>query len=856
MDSPSKSQTSSSDALSGPGHLDTAVSDRAKFPRPQISAVGENPDSLGELAQAKIRFGMNVAFILLGLIAYRHDPSIGLAWVWATFSVCVLSALSLYVWARMLGHTLRDPRWRVGQRVASIITDNLAVTWLLFFGGQALAGTYGVYMWITIGYGMRFGLSYLYGNLVASVVGYTLVTQLSPFWKANPSLSIGLGIALVVVPVYAAFLIERLRAAVADARLAYAAKSDFVANMSHELRTPLHGIISVVDLMGRTETSIQQKEMIRIISVSSNTLLDLINRILAISKFEDGTFAIQREQMNLHGVINDTLTILWPQARAKGLVLDFFIDSTVEPNVIGSPRQLQEVLINLIGNAVKFTDEGVVRLNVNSRHAAGDRVGVHFEIVDTGPGLAKEHLEKIFNPFYQADDSVTRKHSGTGLGTAIARELVRLMNGRISVESELGIGTTFHIDISFERQSMVPNFAKLYPVDVAILAGRDAIAILEKELSVFGVKSIGIAAECLQKAAPLPSPPCAIMVDLNADLDITAEQVRETLCRNAQKILIPVCAIGQGSARQRAIDLGYNSFLTFTEPSQGIERLLSMATTLRRDYVSPIVVSESDHKIRVLVAEDNLTNQTIARLALSEGGFDCTIVADGEEALHELTEGSYEIALIDMHMPVMDGMEVARLYNFSVTDPAQRIPLIMVTADSRPEAAADAELAGITRFLTKPLKPSAMIKAINNVLKEKGDQVLSPSKFRASDTSIAPSNTETALLDEETVFELLSYMEDEDRRQFFAEFAEDARSYVGSLDHTKSARELDKIRNAMHALCGAARTVGAIKLAAYARRIEFVPSSDIANSHVKMQSELSMLVAESERALRKVAGID
>lgn len=818
-----------------------------------VSDIDPNSHSLGELAQAKVRFGINILFILSGLLAYRHDPSIGLAWVWTTFSVCLVSALSLYLWARLLGKTLRDPRWRIGQRIASIIVDNLAVTWLLFFGGQALAGAYGVYLWITIGYGMRFGLLYLYGNLAASILGYLLVTQFSPFWKSNPSLSIGLGIALLVVPLYAAYLIKRLRTAVADAREAYAAKSDFVAKMSHELRTPLHGIISVADLLGRTQATPQQKEMIRIVSVSSNTLLDLINRILDISKFEDGTFAIQREPMNLHTVINDTLTIIWPQARSKGLRLEFYIDPAIPPDVVGSPRQLQEVLINLCGNAVKFTDEGSVLLKVESAPAASDKVGVHFEIVDTGPGLTKDQLEKIFSPFYQADTGVTRKHGGTGLGTAIARELVRLMGGRISVASEPGQGAVFSIELGFDRLAHPVESPRPAAIDVAVLAGDADFNLLERQLPMLGAVVTRISLNDPGKFRLL-SPPALIVADVEQWTG-TASELRHLLSRQTDEVLVPVCGFGPDASRAYAVQRGFNSFVALPDAVSRFKEVLGIAHALRKDYATQAVVNDSPGRVRVLVAEDNLTNQTIARMALTEGGFDCTIVADGEEALIELTEGEYAVALLDMHMPVMDGMEVARLYNFSEIDPQRRIPLIMVTADSRPEIVADAELAGVTRFLTKPLKPSAMIEAINNVLSEHGVRAVVEPMYRPEPVAADATDVVPELIDESIVQELLGYMEGEDRAVFFSEFSEDARSYIRSLEHTATEPELEKVRNDMHALCGAARTVGALKLAAYARRIEYMPGREIANSDARIRTELSALVQDSEEALRTLAGI-
>lgn len=810
------------------------------------------PESLGEIAQAKIRFGMNIAFIFLGLVAYQHDPSIGLGWVWATFSVCAVSALSLYLWAAMLGKSLKHPRWRVGQRIASIVADNIAVTWLLYFGGQALAGAYGVYLWITIGYGMRFGLPYLYGNLAASLTGYFIVTQASDFWRTNASLSIGLGIALFVVPVYAAFLIRRLHSAVAEARRAYAAKSNFVATMSHELRTPLHGIIAVADLLGRTQATDRQREMFRIVSVSSHTLLDLINRILDISKFEDGTFAIQREPMNLHAVVTDTLTILWPQARAKGLELEFFVDSRIAPEVLGPPRQLQEVLINLAGNAVKFTETGRVCVTVMADTAPPGQVGVHFAITDTGPGLSREQLDKIFNPFYQADASVTRKHGGTGLGTAIAKELVRLMGGTVSVESEVGRGTTFTVGLSFELLRAAGATASPPPQDICLLAGEQSAPDIEEALRTFGVHGVRRFAPNVHRLPTMTQAPAAIIVDLSSVEELPGE-IRSRVCGHLHDTYVPVFAVGPSERESAARLTGFNSYADRSELQQGIRAFLGLAQALREEYASQVGQNDSGARIRVLVAEDNMTNQAIARMALADAGFESTFVADGEGALAELSEGEHDIALLDMHMPIMDGMEVARLYNFSVQGAKQRIPIVMVTADSRPEIVAEAEEAGISAFLTKPLKPSVMIETINAIVRGQNATAQPPARqFPIPEPQVVPS---THVVDEKVVLDLLGYMDELDRETFFAEFVEDAYMYISSLDRLDDDAAIEKVRNDMHALCGAARTVGAESLAALARKLEFTTGEEIRGNVQRIQEDLRDLVQESSQELRRLAGL-
>ena len=808
-------------------------------------------DSLGELAQAKIRFGMNFFFAVLGLVAWYHDPTIGLAWVVATFLVCLGSASLLYLWAKLLGQLDANPAARVAQRVACILVDNLAITWLLYFGGEALAGAYGLYLWITIGNGMRFGLPYLYGNQVASLLAFGAITLLSPFWTANPSLAIGLFLVLLIVPLYASFLIRRLHTAVSESRSAYAAKSDFVARMSHELRTPLHGIISVADLLSRTEASNRQKELFRIISVSSNTLLELINRILDISKFEGGTSSLQRIPTNLYGVVHHALSILRPQAQLKGLELEFFLDLQVEPWVMAPPLQLQEILINICGNAVKFTEEGEVRLLMSPLAVSGEKIGVRLEISDTGPGISQEHLKKIFNPFYQADGSTTRRHNGTGLGTAIARELVRLMEGDIQVESEPGRGTRFKIDLAFDRP-LEPDTTSREGLQIGLLGKSN---LLDRAAELLALKNTRVIR--LEELKPderlwLSIPPAAILVDLES-FEISASSIRENFDGPGEEIFIPIFATGSSRFSDRAIILGYNCFIQSENLEEGIQRALSLAGEFRRDYVEELPSNETGERIRVLIAEDNLTNQTIARMALVEGGFQCTIVSDGEQALAELTASRHDIALIDMHMPLIDGLEVARLYNFAVTDPAKRIPIVMVTADSRPEIAADADLAGITRFLTKPLKPSMMIELINRLMRERGKEPVQRSPLRIAKQYLDFTENFARVIDESLLAELLQYMEGEERAEFFSEFFEDARTYIETLDKGSDDSAIKKIRGGMHALSGSARMVGALKLASYARRVEFMSAPDIRQTMPHLQRELWHVLEESEAALKKIA---
>ncbi len=795
--------------------------------------------TLGEFAQAKIRCWMNLVLITLALLAYRHQPSISLQTIWYTFVFTAVSAGSLLWWAKAVSRLPANSRIRIAQRVSSILLDNVSISWILYFGGESLAGIFAVYLWITIGYGTRFGLRYLYANLATSLVSFAIVASLSPFWRNYAALSFGLGMGLLVVPLYAAYLISQLHEAVRRAESASRAKGDFLAKMSHELRTPLHGIIALADLLGATESPAQKQEMIRQIAVSSNTLLDLINRILDISKYESGKFALQSEDMDLHAVVDDTVSILSPQAKAKGITISAFVDTEVENHLVGSPRQLQEVLINLAGNALKFTEKGRVQINVLKAGVVDGHEAIRLLVSDSGPGIPKEYLQRIFDPFSQADDSVTRQHGGTGLGTTIARDLVHLMDGQISIDSELGVGTTVTIELNLAHAEARTESAT-HALKAAILGDRDRMQPLMAALESLGVAEI--------RAATMADLPWlagyCIFVDLESEAAVTLLR-RESSLPELQ-MRMPVIGFGSPACRELAIELAMLTFVPDALPPTGLRRALDLAHLMLSRATEVVEPKVEGNGYSVLIAEDNATNQMIARIALERAGYACTIVDDGEKALDELSTHKYDVALIDMHMPLMDGLEVARLYNFASFDERARTPIIMVTADNRPDVVADADFAGISRFVVKPIKPSMLLRVVHDLLQ---DSDAPPAAFpnHSDDAEVklnVPDEQPEPLLDSVILGELMSYMDAAEAKQFFDEFREDALGYINTLRLVGSQdAAFSKVRDDMHALCGAARTIGAVKLAAIARRIEYSREEDVRSRHGTLVAELNEALA-------------
>jgi two-component system sensor histidine kinase RpfC len=793
--------------------------------------------ALGEIAQAKIRCWMNLVLIVLALLAYGHQPSISLRAIWYTFVFTALSAGLLLWWARAVSGLPQDAPRRVAQRVASLVLDNASISWILYFGEESLAGIVAVYLWLTIGYGTRFGLRYLFANLGLSLLCFACVAYLSPFWRQYTALAFGLGMGLVVIPLYAAYLISRLHSAVRRAEAASSAKSDFLAKMSHELRTPLHGIIALADLLGGTQSAHQKQEMIRQISVASNTLLDLINRILDISKYQSGTFALQTQEMNLHAVVDDTISILAPQAHAKGISISAFVDSELQPLLIGSPLQLQEVLINLAGNALKFTERGGVRVLATKDGQAEGLERIRISIVDTGPGMPKEFLQRIFDPFSQQDDSMTRLHGGTGLGTTIARDLVRLMNGELSIESEVGVGTTVIVTLALPHAPA--RSEPLSPqVAAAVLAAAGQGARFAERLRERGLRHVS---EVVVADLPLLAD-CCVFVDLDIAPE-TLQRLRAQFDAGAYRML-PMIGFARTDASVVAAGLPLLSFVTVDGSDAALERAVALATRVLQRVEEAAEPAVAGNGYSVLIAEDNMTNQMIARIALERAGYACTIVDDGEKALAELSSGRFDAALIDMHMPRMDGLEVARHYNFATFDDDARTPIIMVTADNRPDVVADADLAGISRFVVKPIKPSILLRTLQDLLEQRGES----EHTAATGEPLAglASGAVEAGLDPVILDELLSYMEGDEARQFFAEFGEDAHGYIDCLRSFATGQiDFEKVRERMHALSGAGRTVGAPVLADRARQIEYGSEAEFAPLAAQLADELDVALTQA-----------
>ncbi len=390
-----------------------------------------------EYQQAIFRMLIISLTILFVCISYE---SINLAVAVLMFAFAATSLTTLI-------HTRVYPKENKNRLVIAMLLDVLGSSLAVFFTNDIGGVFLGVYLWLVIGYGLRFGRKMLLLTYIASLVGFTIASLLSSYWQVHMTAFYGLLITLIAVPLHALNLLTKLKEATYKAEAASRAKSEFLSHISHEIRTPLNGIVGACSLIEASHLGKNHAPLFGVIKNSSNVLLDLVNDVLDLATIESGKTISRVEDFYLQNLLITTTNLFEAQALQKGITVDYQIKENTPIKVHGDLLHTKQVLINLIGNAVKFTEKGSVKVIVSASNIEDQLSTVRFEVIDTGIGIAKESLPKIFESFTQAEESIKYKFGGTGLGTTISKNLVELMGGKIGIESELGVGSTFWFEI-------------------------------------------------------------------------------------------------------------------------------------------------------------------------------------------------------------------------------------------------------------------------------------------------------------------------------------------------------------------------------------------------------------------------
>jgi two-component system sensor histidine kinase RpfC len=661
-----------------------------------------------ELEQAILRVAIPAIVILyIAIDAFVGDP------LTANEGRALWFAAGFFVFAILLAGFIvtntGDARLR---RLFGIFVDNAGNTVYLLIAGESGAFVFGIYLFVTFGNGFRFGQFYLRVSQALSIAGFLVVLYMSPFWSAHIPVGIGILIALVVLPFYVGVLAERITEAKKRADEANQAKGRFLANVSHEMRTPLNGVIAMSDLLRETTLNEAQQEIVETLANASQLALAQIEDVLDAAKIEAGRVQIETRPFDLGRLMNNSVKVISPQGRYKGLTVTTKIDPAISRWFAGDPHHLRQVLLNLLANAVKFTERGEITLSGRVLREAGDASVVLIEVQDTGIGIPEDKLTTIFEPFTQADDSVTRVYGGTGLGTTIARQLVTLMGGKLGVTSKVGVGSTFWVELPLAH------------------------------------------------------------------------------------------------AEPRGMDFldDYSNRKTPTSIHAATSGGISKPSRIRG--------------VRVLVAEDNATNQRVTRLILESGGHFVTIVSNGEEALDALERGGYDIALFDLSMPVVSGLEALKMYKFVAAKP---IPILMLSANVTAETMEQCHAAGAAEFVQKPVRASFLLDAIDRNLADRASEF---SSFEVAPVeeprpiAIAPVSP----LDQSVIAELANLSRDPTfEERLLRGVRSDCAQLVEKIIAAISQRKSQDVANAAHALKGAAGSVGAGLWVQFASRLERRP---------------------------------
>ncbi|MBI1423688.1 MAG: response regulator [Gammaproteobacteria bacterium] len=674
-----------------------------------------------EFTSAIIRYGfwlVSTLFIGFAMWTHYYEP-IWDFYIYFSLGFLLYSStvfVSVLYWARVW--------WRP---YLTILFDVAAISIaMLFTEDGPFSPFFLFYAWYFVSYALRYGRGPLLAATLCSLLAFAIVLTLTDTWYYHVYDVIAYYVFLIIMPLYLDMMLRRLKSARDEANRANKAKSEFLAAMSHEIRTPMSGIVGVTSLLDQTELNHDQREYVSALQESSTALNALIDDVLDLSKIEAGKYQLQEEQVNLPKTLFGVAQMFTASANAKGLEVFFDYDTSLPDYIYGDGKRLRQIVLNLVSNAVKFTARGEVILRVlpTAQAQPADRMVIRIEVQDTGPGLSKEQRQQIFEPFYQVGGAHNQEQTGTGLGTAIAANLVKLMHGKIGVDSEVGKGSTFWIEIPWRCEAA-------REIDSSLLSGNHPLVIYETHktnAAILKKYCDGLHWEYLlaaqqdellahlKQAVNDECKPVVLLSELTCGENCGQLAVKlHSLYGDKIKIckLLHLAKLHEISVSERDV---YAQFLTLPVTAHRLLKMLQVVLTSKtpESEEKPFGTTTISRFLNILVAEDSAINAKVITTFLQQDGHRVEHVINGRLALDALAQHQYDLVLMDMRMPEVDGLEATRQWRARETD-GRHVPIVALTANATTEDKNTCLAAGMDEFLSKPVNQEQLRSLIRSL---------------------------------------------------------------------------------------------------------------------------------------------
>ncbi|KPA11934.1 multi-sensor hybrid histidine kinase [Candidatus Magnetomorum sp. HK-1] len=626
-----------------------------------------------------------------------------------------------------------------------------------------------------------------------------------------------------------------------DAEIANKSKGRFLANMSHDIRTPMNGVIGMTHLLMNTDLSDEQREYANMIRISGNSLLSLINDILDFSKIEADQLFLDNQNFNLTMTVEDTVDIVALEAYEKGISLACLIDSKIPSDLKGDPGRLRQVLINLLGNAVKFTEKGEVILNIRLESETADTAKIYFEVKDTGIGIPESKIQNLFKPFSQIDNKSSQKYGGTGLGLAISRRIVQLMSGSIKVKSLKDVGSSFYFSVEFKKQTQKIKPKIIDALDISnkkILIADSQPAyrtMLTSLLDNIGCQHLEAsdgqnALSILHDSAKNNEPVDLIIIDMHLSkidgIKLGKAIKSDPAIQKTQMVMMTF--VGQRGDVSMLQKIGFAAYLTKPVKHDLLHKTLlkvfgsqeeSSSEEAPESIITKFSITEEQSSgNRILLVEDSEMNKKLASVFLKKMGYMVDTASNGEEAIVMLSKNTYDLVLMDIQMPVMDGLEATKFIRAGEKDiKNSKIPIIALTANAMTQDRKRCLAAGMTDYIAKPFKPEDLKLKIEQILgKEKSSKTKSSSsKGRSKSRSSIPCR----YYDKKAILNRID--NDHDLfRQLIELFVKEVPRQINQIKQAIKNNNADNVTLYAHTIKGSAYNIRAMELKQIAFDIE------------------------------------